>query len=140
MEKKELLESIKNKLDSLNEEQLKSTLFHIESFFEKKEKVIYFNRCADSSNHHKSKYKHWAKTVTALDLEKSNGYAFIGDFISVDKEVMIDKDSIIIEYIGCESNKWKLSKVVKNFELEQLAEGTTRNFITFLKECEKYFK
>lgn len=59
--------------------------------------VIYTHGCKDAAKHHLSKYKHWAKLVTAVDTTKTDGYAFIGDFLRVTSEHKVPVGSIIVE-------------------------------------------
>lgn len=59
--------------------------------------VLYTHNCKDSAKHHRNKYKHWAKLVTAVDTTITNGYAFIGEFLKVENEHKVPVGSIIVE-------------------------------------------
>ena len=59
--------------------------------------VLYAHNCKNSANYHRSKYKHWAKLVTAVDTTKTNGYAFAGDFLRFESEHKVPAGSIIVE-------------------------------------------
>ena len=59
--------------------------------------VLYTHNCKGASRHHLTKYKHWAKLVTAVDTTKTNGYAFAGDFLRVESEHKVPAGSIIVE-------------------------------------------
>lgn len=58
---------------------------------------IHTHMCCGSSKHHFNKYKHYAKRITAIDSSQKNGYAFIGDFLSVDKENLVPQGSYVME-------------------------------------------
>lgn len=72
--------------------------------------VVYTHDCKDCSNYHLGKYKHWAKLVTAIDVTKTNGYAFIGDFLSVIKEHKIPAGSIVVEVCGDDIEAYKVGQ------------------------------
>jgi hypothetical protein len=59
--------------------------------------VLYTHDCKGSANYHMNKYKHWAKLVTSVDISKTNGYAFVGEFLSVSAEHKIKMGSIVVE-------------------------------------------
>lgn len=68
----------------------------------KSELVLYTHSCKNAAKHHLSKYKHWAKLVQSVDTTKTNGYAFMGDFLTVTTEHKIPSGSIVVEM--CEPN------------------------------------
>lgn len=47
----------------------------------------------------------WFKMVTAVDLSKTNGYAFEGDFVKIGVEVEVELGAILIEKEPCGSVK-----------------------------------
>lgn len=44
------------------------------------------------------KFKKWAKTVTAVDTNKSNGYAFQGEFLDLDRKHELEVGTYILQY------------------------------------------
>jgi len=59
--------------------------------------IVYTHDCKNSTNHHKTKYKHWAKVIKSVDTTKTNGYAFVGDFLNIDFEHKLPAGSIVVE-------------------------------------------
>jgi len=47
-----------------------------------------------------TKYKHWAKLITSVDTNKTNGYAFEGEFLDVNAEHKVDVGSLVVEACG----------------------------------------
>jgi len=46
------------------------------------------------------KYKHWAKLITSVDTNKTNGFAFGGEFLDVNSEHKLDVGSLVVEACG----------------------------------------
>ena len=44
------------------------------------------DKCKGSARHHLSKYKHWSKLIISVDTNKTNGFAFGGEFLDVNPE------------------------------------------------------
>ncbi len=63
-------------------------------------KVVYEHECKGSARHHLTKYKHWAKLITSVDTNKTNGYAFEGEFLDVNAEHKVDVGSLVVEACG----------------------------------------
>lgn len=63
-------------------------------------KVVYEHECKGSARHHLMKYKHWAKLITSVDTNKTNGFAFGGEFLNVNSEHKIDVGSLVVEACG----------------------------------------
>lgn len=63
-------------------------------------KVVYEHECKDSARHHLAKYKHWAKLITSVDTNKTNGFAFGGEFLDVNSEHKLDVGSLVVEACG----------------------------------------
>jgi len=82
------LEQLKNQIDNL----IKSKKSNSQS-----QLILYTHNCKDSAKYHKNKYKHWSKLVTAVDVTKTNGYAFIGDFLNISNEHKLPINSIVVE-------------------------------------------
>jgi len=62
--------------------------------------VLYTHDCKDAARHHLGKYKHWAKLIKSVDVTKTNGYAFGGEFLKVTDEHMVPEGSVIVEVCG----------------------------------------
>ena len=88
-------------LANLSVEALKTLQFEIAEELKKREadapKVIYLHDCAEATDYHLGRYKHYAKLVTGVDVSKTNGFAFIGDFLGVSDEHLISAGSIVVE-------------------------------------------
>lgn len=96
-------------------------------------KTIYTHDCYDSSDYHRSKYKHFAKKLTGIDDSKTNGYAFSGDFLSVEDENLVTEGSYIVEVcIGI----LKLYRA-SNDEKELLLEGKSGAYVSFIREAKE---
>lgn len=96
--------------------------------------TIYTHDCYGSSKHHFGKYNHWAKVIKKIDDTKTNGYAFIGDFISIEKENIASVGDYVVEVCASEL---KLYKALDKNEKELLAEGRYNSFVSFIKECKE---
>ena len=94
---------------------------------------IYTHRCCERSTLHLNKYKHYAKRITAIDPSKKNGYAFIGDFLSVDKQNLVPEGSYVIEVC---SNNLTLYRVHEDKD-ELLLTGNDREYVTFIKKAKE---
>lgn len=85
-------------------------------------KVVYEHECKDSARHHLAKYKHWAKLITSVDTNKTNGFAFGGEFLYVNSEHKVDVGALVVEACGDtitlfridEDGKAELAKASKN--------------------------
>lgn len=126
-------------LKTLNLEQLKDLKDKVQVEISKREgkdaiKYIYTHDCYDRSTYHQGKYKHYVKTIRSIDDTKSNGYAFIGDFLKVDKENLVVADSYVVE---CCSGTLKLYLIIGNQEKELVLEGTQRTICAFIQEAKR---
>lgn len=108
-------------IEQLNE--LKAQIVaEIESRQQNKTLVIYTHDCKNSAKYHKGKYKHWTKLVKAVDTTKTNGYAFIGEFLNINYEHKIPANSIVVEvcdkdiiaYRATENGKGKITEAKTN--------------------------
>jgi len=63
-------------------------------------KVVYEHECKGSARHHLMKYKHWAKLITSVDTNKTNGFAFGGEFRDVNSEHKIGVGSWVVVACG----------------------------------------
>lgn len=95
--------------------------------------VIYRHICSDSSDYHLRKYRHWAKRVTSVDRSKSTGYAFSGDFLSLDREAKVPVGAIVVEYAGCEGAKGTIRAYrATNDKFDKLAMENANNMARFV--------
>ena len=63
-------------------------------------KVVYEHECKGSARHHLSKYKHWSKLIISVDTNKTNGFAFGGEFLDVNSEHKVDVGALVVEACG----------------------------------------
>lgn len=89
-------------LTNMTNEELLAGIAALEAELKSRQNVetsdcVYTHDCKESANYHLNKYKHWAKLVKAIDKSKTNGYAFIGDFLKVQNEHRVPKNSIVVE-------------------------------------------
>ncbi|MCD3223982.1 hypothetical protein [Clostridium botulinum] len=103
----------------------------------KKEKVIYKHECFGRSNYHQNKYKHWIKKLDAIDDSKTNGYAFVGNFLNVDTENLIEVNNYVVEVCGRTLTLYKVVKNANEGNKEFILEGNYNNIISFIKECKE---
>ena len=73
------------------------------------ELVLYTHSCKGAAKHHLGKYKHWAKRLTGVDATKTNGYAFLGDFLYVGNEHKIPTGSIVVEVCGADLSVYEVT-------------------------------
>jgi hypothetical protein len=97
--------------------------------------MIITTKCFGSARHHLGKYKHWVKKISKVDFDKTNGYAFIGDFLTYDKEISADENDYIIEN-SCGTYYFYKAKDGR----ENGVEGTYREFSSFLEKIKNYYK
>ena len=96
-------------------------------------KVIYTHDCFGSSNYHMNKYKHFSKKLTGIDESKTNGYAFSGDFLSVECENLVTEGSYIVEVC---MGIIKLYKASDN-EKELLLKGNSGAYVSFIRKAKE---
>lgn len=132
-----MFDEFKNKIMEIEIDELKEIKKIIDKAInEKSEKkfIIYKHSCFGSSSYHFSKYTHWAKLIKEIDNSKTNGYAFIGEFLKVDSENLIKVGSFIVE--SC-SDELKLYKVVNEENIQLLLKGRKKEFISFIKKVKE---
>lgn len=126
---------LKKYIESLDIDTLKDIRKEISNKIEERKtekKVIYVHECYGSSQYHFRSKKHWAKIVTEVDDDKTNGYAFEGKFLNCEKENLVPNGSYVVETC-CE--KLFLYVIKDDYSKELLVEGREREFISFIKEC-----
>lgn len=119
-------------LDSLNLEELKELRQRINEEIARKQEnealVLYIHDCKNSAKYHKGKYKHWAKLVKSVDTTKTNGYAFVGDFLNINYEHKIPSGSIVVEVCGNTITAYKVTNQGKE-EMDNVNIRSMSNFI-----------
>jgi hypothetical protein len=100
------------------------------------ELVIYQHDCCNSSSYHLHKYKHWAKVVRAVDTTKINGFAFIGDFLPMDKQSRVAAGAIVVEVCGDTIKAYRVAKEGK----EKIAESKTNRMVEFIEKVAAVLK
>lgn len=72
--------------------------------------------------------KHWAKLVSAVDKKQTSGYAFSGEFLSVDRQSKIPAGSIVVEVCGNTIKAYRITPHGK----EKLAEARTNAMVELI--------
>lgn len=98
----------------------------------------YLHPCYNTSFYHKQEYKHWCKLIKEIDKSKTNGYAFVGDFIRFYEEVKIPVGSYIVEYSACTPNCYSLVYVGEK-GTKTLLVSNQLNLGDFIRESYKIF-
>ncbi len=107
-------------LEEMEVRDLETAMSEIKQELKKRETVncLYTSDCKDSSKYHRDKLKHWAKLVDGVDTTKTNGYAFLGEFLKITSEHILAKGSIVVEY--CEKHGVKAYRIIGDDEKEEL--------------------
>lgn len=92
-------------------------------------KTIYTHDC----DYHIRKYKHFAKKITAIDSNKTNGFAFLGEFLDVNKENLVSQGSYIVEVC---SSSIKLYRAF-NDSKELLLKGSSSGYVSFIRKAKE---
>jgi len=71
--------------------------------------VLYTHGCKNSSNHHLRKYKHWSKHIKGVDVTKTNGYAFQGDFLAVTAEHKLPAGALVVEVCDTTATLYRMA-------------------------------
>ena len=95
-------------------------------------KVIYTHDCYGASNYHFNKYKHWCKLIENIDPNKTNGFAFKGEFLNCRSENLVEEGSFTVEICGCELHFYI---VTGDNEKTLLVEGSTNKYASFIRKC-----
>lgn len=100
------------------------------------DKIIYKTDNYNDSNYHVKSGHCWAKVISNIDTNKTNGYAFIGEFLKVKEENFLPINSIIIEH---DNNGFICYKATKDGK-EKLAKGNRKNMISFILKVNDLLK
>ena len=98
--------------------------------------LLYTHNCKGCSNHHRGKYKHWAKIVKHVDISKTNGYAFEGEFISPWAEHKLPEGTIIVEVCDITITAYRLKKDAKGNK-ELIGEAKTDRMSALIEQLAK---
>ena len=98
--------------------------------------VLYTHDCKNHSDYHQRKYRHWAKKVLSVDTTKTDGYAFEGPPLYVDKEYKLRVGRIVVEV--CSDDGTIKAYQMKKTGKKLIAEGSTRSMSAFIEEVAKY--
>lgn len=135
-----LLNINKFTLDELNKLKVEITK-NIELKNENKnEKVIYWHECSSASSYHLRKYRHWMKVLTAIDDTKTNGYAFIGDFLSMEKENLVEVGKYVIEVCDNELYLYQVIKDEQEDNKKFITKSDYAHFISFIQKIKEITK
>lgn len=100
-------------------------------------KVAYEHDCMNAAKNHKMKYKHWAKLIASVDLEKTNAYGFVGDFLNVNATNLVPKGSIIVE---CCHETYTVYRITDEYKKEEIYSCNKKYTVECLREAEKALK
>ncbi len=76
-----------------------------------------------------SRFKNWAKTLTAVDTTQQNGYCFVGEFIQMGRKHELEVGTLILRYTESGNTKYHTPCI-------ELMKVTTEGLNTFYKkEC-----
>lgn len=89
--------------------------------------------CGNTAKYHSKKYKHWCKRVTSIDITKSNGYAFEGDFLPWGKQTMAGVGDCFLEHCDGSYLFWM---VTDDEHCEQVV-GSRNDFCDFILKSKK---
>ena len=98
-----------------------------------KKRVIYKHKCFGSSDYHFNKYKHYSKVLTLIDNTKTNGYAFVGEFLPIQKESLVREGSYVVEVCDADIYLYK----IKADSDELLLQGKYSEMVTFIKRAKE---
>lgn len=97
-------------------------------------KVLYKHNCADSAKYHRGKYRHYAKLVSSVDTNQTNGYAFVGDFLSFESEHLLPVGSLVVERCGDSVTAYRVTGDDEKTEVANCPASRMVNFIRQLAE------
>lgn len=127
-------------LTKLSIEELNNLIVEVNKELESRqeEKVIYVTEFRRGN----SGYKRWAKEITSIDANKTDCYAFSGNWLDKGDEVenVVKKGSYVLEYIGRKENQFCLYKALDNNNKQLVLEGDTKKLVSFILEANKIVK
>ncbi len=123
------MDDIKQYVDLLNAEMEARKALH--------PKVGYKHDCHGCAQYHMNKYKHWCKHVTRVDRSKTDGYAFIGEFLNPANEHVIAQGAVVVEVCG---KDYFAYRVTGDFTKELIAEGKRGSLYKFIAAVDAALK
>ena len=123
------MDDIKQYVDLLNAEMEARKALH--------PKVGYKHDCHGCAQYHMNKYKHWCKHVTRVDRSKTDGYAFIGEFLNPANEHVIAQGAVVVEVCG---KDYYAYRVTGDFTKELIAEGKRGSLYKFIAAVDAALK
>ena len=99
-------------------------------------KVVYNCDAKGKSDYALRKYKNWAKVLKSIDTTKTNGYAFVGDFLNIRTENLVNVGDYVLELV--DDNNYYLYKAVENNQKELVLEGKKSELITFINKSAEF--
>ena len=123
------MDDIKQYVDLLNAEMEARKALH--------PKVGYKHDCHGCAQYHMNKYKHWCKHVTRVDRSKTDGYAFIGEFLNPANEHAIAQGAVVVEVCG---KDYFAYRVTGDFIKELIAEGKRGSLYKFIAAVDAALK
>ena len=123
------MDDIKQYVDLLNAEMEARKALH--------PKVGYKHDCHGCAQYHMNKYKHWCKHVTRVDRSKTDGYAFIGEFLNPANEHAIAQGAVVVEV--CRKDYYAY-RVTGDFTKELIAEGKRGSLYKFIAAVDAALK
>ncbi|HPZ75317.1 MAG TPA: hypothetical protein PK723_05875 [Candidatus Pacearchaeota archaeon] len=102
--------------------------------------VVYEHECMKAASYHLNKYKHWAKLLTGVDVTKSNGFAFIGEWLQVTSQNQVIEGSLVVEYCGYDgSREFKLYRVTQSGK-QEVAAASRQTIVEFIRKAAEELK
>lgn len=97
--------------------------------------VIYTHGCRGSSDYHKRKYKHWAKHIHSVDTTKFDGYAFIGDWLELERYNYVPSGAIVVEVCSDDFTCYRITEDRKEEIAGVHRYGEFRSFVIAVDEA-----
>ena len=128
------------KIEEMETEELKELKLKIEAELNKRKedkKIIYNTDNFNSSTYHINKYKPWAKEINAIDITKTNGFAFIGNFLKLKNENIVKQGQHVVEM---DENRLYLYKAKEDYKKDLILEESKANYISFIRNVAEIIK
>ena len=97
--------------------------------------VVWRHDCANSAKNHLNKYKHWAKLIKSVDLNKTDGYAFVGQFLRVTNEEVVRQGAIVVECCGTDITAYRCDGDYVKTEIAAGRRGSLHSLIVAVGEA-----
>jgi hypothetical protein len=97
--------------------------------------IIYTHDCWNASKYHRNKYKHWAKHIHSVDTTKLDGYAFIGDWLQVERENYVPSGAIVVEVCENDFTCYRIAEDGKVTVASAYRNGEFSSFVAAVDEA-----